>query len=688
MNRVGTFLAFLSVAFAPATGIALNIDVAPLSSAVSGQTSGLSLGAAIARIESLSAGNWPAEGVVVHLQAGIYRLDAPLRLNARSSGRVAAPLVFKGPAVGAAVLSGAREVAGFAPLGDGPVAARLPESARSHVLQASLPSQGLKDYGRLVRQGQGRDVQQAPMELFYRGTPMPLAQWPNVGYVPIESVAAGPVGDTVVLGQGHFTAWAREPDLWMTGYWGQDWADEWIGIATVDLAQRSLKFRDGPARYAAKAGQRVKVVNALAELDSPGEWYPDRGDGTLYFWSPAPLAPGDVEVSVLDSALVLDGASHVHFDGVDFEGVRGDAVVVNGGRDVRVVRARIRNTGNRAIRMNGVAHQVLDCDIQDTGQGGILLWSGDRQTLVPGELVAEGNRIQRFNRLGKTYRPAILLGGVGNTARGNLIFDSSHSGILFYGNDHLIEFNEMHDLALETGDVGVVYTGRDWTARGTVIRNNFLHDVHGPGRYGSRGIYLDDQTSGIVVQGNLFVRVDRPVFVGGGRDNLIDNNLFVDSSPALSIDARGRTWQRKDTEDPEGALRKGLRAVPYRTPLYADRYPGLAQLLERSPGSPVGNVMRRNTVLGGQTILAQDGADKELEVDRLFGAADAALADSSASANAQRARAFSLAPTSRALREGFAPLPLTRMDCTGSRWLGVTFDKGRPLRCEPAAGQQ
>ncbi len=687
MSRIIAILGVLLGAVVPATAFALIIDVAPGSPAVSGQSSVLSLGAAVARIEALSAGTWPAEGVVVHLQAGIYRLDAPLRLNARSSGRVTAPLVFKGPAVGAAVLSGAREVTGFSPLGEGPVAARVPESARSHVVQASLPSQGLKDYGRLVRQGQGRDVQPAPMELFHKGAPMPLAQWPNAGYLPIESVPAGAAADTVVLGQGHFAAWAREPDLWMTGYWGEDWADEWIGVAKVDSAQRSLKFRDGPPRYAAKAGQRVKVVNALAELDSPGEWYLDRGDGTLYFWPPGPLAAGDVEVSVLDSVLTIDGASHVYFDGVDFEGARADAVVVSGGSDVRLVRAHIRNAGNRALRMSGVAHQVLDCDIQDTGQGGILLSGGDRQTLVAGGVVAEGNRIQRFNRWGKTYRPAIAVGGVGNTVRGNLLFDGSHSGIVFYGNDHLIEFNELHDLAQETGDVGVVYTGRDWTARGTFVRNNFLHDIHGPGRYGSRGVYLDDQASGIVVQGNLFARVDRPVFVGGGRDNLIDNNLFVDSSPALSIDARGRSWQRKETEDPDGTLRKGLRDVPYRSQPYTDRYPGLAQLLERNPGSPVGNVFRRNTVLGGQTLLALDGADKELDVDRLFGPADAALADGSAAAKAQRASAFALAPTSRALREGFAPLPLNRMDCTGTRWAGVTFDKGRPLPCEAPPGR-
>jgi hypothetical protein len=271
---------------------------------------------------------------------------------------------------------------------------------------------------------------------------------------------------------------------------------------------------------------------------------------------------------------------------------------------------------------------------------------------------------------------------VGNIARGNLIFDGTHTGLIFYGNEHLIEFNELHDLAHETGDVGAIYTGRDWTARGTVIRNNFLHDIHGPGRFGSRGVYLDDQASGIAVQGNLFVRVEQPLVIGGGRDNLVDNNLFVNSTPALYIDARGRTWQQRETDDPEGTLRKGLRQVPYKKPPYTDRYPGLAELLELSPGSPIGNTIRRNVVIGGQALLTKDGADRYLEVDRLFGASDAALADTSAANMARHAVAFALDSQSRALRDGFSPLPLRRMDCTGRRWADLTVGKRNPVQCE------
>ena len=36
-------------------------------------------------------------------------------------------------------------------------------------------------------------------------------------------------------------------------------------------------------------------------------------------------------------------------------------------------------------------------------------------------------------------------------------------------------------MCYETGDVGAIYTGRDWTFRDNVLRYNYMHDIHGPG---------------------------------------------------------------------------------------------------------------------------------------------------------------------------------------------------------------
>ncbi|MEO2046854.1 MAG: hypothetical protein ABGX16_09810 [Pirellulales bacterium] len=91
-------------------------------------------------------------------------------------------------------------------------------------------------------------------------------------------------------------------------------------------------------------------------------------------------------------------------------------------------------------------------------------------------------------------------------------------------------------VCLETDDVGAFYMGRDWTARGNHIRYNYFHHLgHGGKGIGVMAIYLDDWASGTTILGNLCVQAGRAVLIGGGRDNLVQNNLFVDCVPSMLI---------------------------------------------------------------------------------------------------------------------------------------------------------
>ena len=155
----------------------------------------------------------------------------------------------------------------------------------------------------------------------------------------------------------------------------------------------------------------------------------------------------------------------------------------------------------------------------------------------------------------------------------NRIDDGPHSAIVFGGNDHLIEGNHISRVVTETNDAGAIYTGRDWTTRGTVIRNNLLQNITPRlvGTVSVKGVYLDDQASGTTISGNVFANVSRAVFIGGGRDNVVEHNLFVASSPAIFADNRGTTWQREQTQDARGTLRANLRRVPATGELYRSR---------------------------------------------------------------------------------------------------------------------
>ena len=113
--------------------------------------------------------------------------------------------------------------------------------------------------------------------------------------------------------------------------------------------------------------------------------------------------------------------------------------------------------------------------------------------------------------------------------------DAPHTAAFFLGNDHILEFNEVYRVCVETGDAGAFYIGRDWTQRGNVVRYNYFHDLAAT-MEAIVAVYLDDMACGTTVFGNIISRVHLGVLIGGGRDNIVENNIFLDCPLAISLD--------------------------------------------------------------------------------------------------------------------------------------------------------
>jgi hypothetical protein len=148
--------------------------------------------------------------------------------------------------------------------------------------------------------------------------------------------------------------------------------------------------------------------------------------------------------------------------------------------------------------------------------------------------------VENIGVLARSYSPAVGLGGVGNEVSHCVLRHGPHNAILFHGNDHVISDNIIEDFVRDTDDAGAIYTGQDWSERGSIIKNNFIKDIGRPGaHYGANAIYLDDQASGIEVTGNIIVNAPRGILVGGGRDVLISDNVFARCGEGILVDARG-----------------------------------------------------------------------------------------------------------------------------------------------------
>ena len=287
---------------------------------------------------------------------------------------------------------------------------------------------------------------------------------------------------------------------------------------------------------------------------------------------------------------------------------------------------------------------------------------GDRKTLTPGNIAIVNNTIHDYGRVQRMYAAGIHFDGVGAHIANNQITDAPHCAMLFGGNDHLIELNEIARVCLESNDAGAIYCGRNWTMRGNCVKNNYLHDIDGFEHRGCVGVYLDDMFSSCDMIGNLFVNVTRAAMIGGGRDNHVIGNIFVGCNPTLHVDARALGWcaDHADGWLAEAAEKGTISGIEWNKPPYSDRYPELAAILDGEPKAPEGNVIAKNICVKGSWDVTKNGqwqGDSIEQKARPYLTLENNLVDVDPLFVDESNGDYRLKPESPALKFGFEPIP-------------------------------
>lgn len=542
-------------------------------------------------------------GANIYVRKGTYELSEPIRLEAQDSGNLKGPVTFQTYNDEKVILSGGRKLSDC----------NLNKPNRITCNTNTTNLDALKAIGLDKR------VLAAPLppfEVFIKDQRLQLTRWPNSDqsspysntWAHISSATKG--SHTKFEYRGNKPPFSKLSDSAVIHIWpANDWFDEYIGVSNLTLKTFTLA---SPTTYAIQAGRRFSILNEPKTMDAPGEWSYSADLKKLSIIPIPELKNNLPAVSYLDNIIELHNTEHIKFKGFIIEHSRKTAVKISGGNHNTIDNCIIRNSGGYGVSIKaGQNHTVIRSEIHDTGYGGIILNGGDRKTLTPSSHTAISNNIHHTGRLVRTGKAALRIEGVGNIGRHNRIHHTPGTAVSINGNNHLLEMNDIYHACEESSDCGAVYTGRDWTFHGNKIQYNRIHDIYGYGMkridknksiveyatpHGARGVYIDDAASGFDIIGNIFYRIpDKMIQIGGGRNNTIDNNIFITNGYAIWIDARWASFPWKKTMEPR------LHAVPFKEKIWKTHFPLLAVPMKNSHW-PEGNQITHNIIIGESQV--------------------------------------------------------------------------------------
>ncbi len=343
------------------------------------------------------------------------------------------------------------------------------------------------------------------------------------------------------------------------------------------------------------------VENVLEELDSPGEWFLDKKNKKIYYWPPShvDITKASFEGVILKNLITIAGdentpVRNVLIEGIKFEHTkrtftetyepllrsdwsiyRGGALYLEGTENCSIKNCEFTNLGGNVVFASSYNRDltISENHIHDCGASAICFVGdasavrspsfqygqyvpftemdtipGPKNNLYPKDCIAENNLIYRIGRVEKQTAGVQIAMAMNIKVSHNSIYEVPRAGINIgdgtWGG-HTVEFNDVFDTVLETGDHGSFNSwGRDrfWhpkrgimdsimlenpeMAKWDAIHTTTIHDNRFRCDHGW-DIDLDDGSSNYHIYNNVCLNGGLKLREGFYR--VVENNIMINN---------------------------------------------------------------------------------------------------------------------------------------------------------------
>jgi hypothetical protein len=438
----------------------------------------------------------------------------------------------------------------------------------------------------------------APDALYINDQPAILSRYPN--YQTTARVFNGVASDAI--GKERVQSWGNPKGGYLHAMHAGEWGSFHYRILEKDSVGNLIKEGGWQNNRPSPLHDQLRFVeNIFEELDAPNEWFFDKNTSMLYYF-PAKqldLNRATIALTKLQNLITIKGKenqpvkhlkiSNIHFVQTnrtlfekhepllrsDWQLHRGGAIVLENTAHLQIEHCVFTQLGAHAIMVSGYNKNttIKNNHMYNIGQSGICFIGdtaavrnplfaynalpfitldvapGPKNNKFPENALVENNLIHDIGQIEKQATGVEISMSQYIRVKNNTIYNTPRAGINIgdgtWGG-HIIEFNDVFNTVLETGDHGAFNSwGRDryWNAnraymdsittanpalilldavKPTIIRNNRFRCDHG------WDIDLDDGSSNYEIYNNICL--NGGIKLREGFYRMVENNIMINNS--------------------------------------------------------------------------------------------------------------------------------------------------------------